>query len=131
MSRARRAPSTKAVALGIAAVALVLAGIVSFYAASSPDGLTKVSEDKGFADSRTPHVSDGSPLAGYDAGLGNSRLSGGVAGVAGVMVVLLLASGVTYLARLRRDEEQDTDLGTATGSDAASAADEPADQSAT
>ena len=40
---------------GILVVALLLAGVVSFYAASSPDGLTKVSLDKGFADTEEDH----------------------------------------------------------------------------
>ena len=42
--------STKVVAAGILLVALVLAGVVSRFASSDPDGLTKVSEDNGFAD---------------------------------------------------------------------------------
>ena len=33
----------------------MLAGVVSYYASSEPDGLTKVSEDKGFAGTETDH----------------------------------------------------------------------------
>jgi len=94
--------STRWVALGIAVVALVLAGVVSFYASSSPDGLTKVSEDKGFADTRTHHGAAHSPLAGYSAtDVDDERLSGGLAGVVGVVVVLVLSTGVVYLVRRR------------------------------
>ena len=45
--------STVWVVVGGLVVALLLAGIVSFYASGDPDGLTKVSEDKGFADTET------------------------------------------------------------------------------
>ncbi|MBF4160105.1 PDGLE domain-containing protein [Nocardioides sp. CBS4Y-1] len=88
--------------MAILLVSLVLAGVVSFYAASTPDGLTKVSEDQGFARTETTHESDGSPLAGYQTdGVANGRLSGGLAGVAGVLVVLALGSGVMLLVRRR------------------------------
>jgi cobalt/nickel transport protein len=85
-------------------VALVLAGVVSFYADNDPDGLTKVSEDKGFA--HTQKKLDG-PLAGYDAGfIKDGRLSGGFAGVVGVLVVLVLAGGLTYAVRRRQPTDE-------------------------
>jgi uncharacterized protein HemX len=97
--------STKWVVLGIAAVALVLAGVVSYYASSSPDGLTKVSEDKGFASTETDHGAKDSPLAGYSAkDVGNERLSGGIAGIVGVLVVAGLGTGLVYVVR-RRDHQ--------------------------
>jgi uncharacterized protein HemX len=97
--------STKWVVLGIAAAALVLAGIVSFYASGSPDGLTKVSEDKGFASTETDHGAKDSPLAGYSAkDVGNDRLATGIAGVVGVLVVAGLGTGLVYVVR-RRDHQ--------------------------
>ncbi|CAN5117900.1 hypothetical protein BH09ACT12_BH09ACT12_19550 [soil metagenome] len=100
--------STKMVALGILLVALVLAGIVSFYAASSPDGLTKVSQEKGFAETETDHATGESPFAGYGSSfVDDDRASVGVAGVVGVLVVLGLGSGVTYLVRRRTPESAD------------------------
>jgi cobalt/nickel transport protein len=69
------------------AVALLLAGLVSIYASSSPDGLTKVSEDHGFAD--TEKARDG--LLDY----------GSATGIVGVLVVLAIAGGVTYAVRRR------------------------------
>lgn len=84
-------------------VAVLLAGVVSHYASSDPDGLTKVSEDQGFAASASDHELDESPFAGYStSGLESPRLSGGVAGVAGVVTTFLLAGAVSFLVR-RRD----------------------------
>ena len=102
--------STKVVALGIVVVALLLAGIVSFYAASTPDGLTKVSDEQGFAETETDHATADSPFAGYGASfVGDDRASVGVAGVVGVLVVLGLGTGVTYLVRRREPESADVD----------------------
>jgi len=111
-----RRVSNRAVALGILVVALVLAGVVSFYAASTPDGLTKVSEDKGFDTTAETHGTEDGPFAGYGASfVDDDRLSGGLAGVVGVVVVLALAGGLTLALRRR---------GAATGDDDAQA---PAD----
>ena len=101
-----RRPSTKAVALGVLVVTVLLAGVVSFYAAASPDGLTKVSEDQGFAASEKEHATGDGPFAGYGSSfIGDDRLSGGVAGVVGVLVVLVLGTGLTYAVRRRRSPE--------------------------
>jgi cobalt/nickel transport protein len=85
--------STKWVALGVLVVALVLAGVVSRFADSDPDGLTKVSQDHGFAHTEQTH---GSLLGGY----------GSVTGIIGVLVVLVLAGGVTYAVRRRRTRDE-------------------------
>ena len=101
-SGARRSVSTRAVALGILVVALLLAGVVSFYAANSPDGLTKVSQEQGFESSAGSHASEESPLAGYDAGfVKDDRLGGGLAGIVGVLVVLGLGTALTLVVRRR------------------------------
>ncbi|MGB0100645.1 MAG: PDGLE domain-containing protein [Nocardioides sp.] len=98
-----RAVSTKWVVAGIALVALLLAGFVSAYASSDPDGLTKVSQDQGFAETETEHGTADGPLAGYAAqDVDNERLSGALAGVAGVVVVLALGAGVAYAVRRRQ-----------------------------
>ncbi len=94
--------ATRWVALGILVAALLIAGVVSYYASSEPDGLTKVSQDQGFADTETDHGTADSPLAGYTAkDVDNERLSGGVAGVIGVVVVLALGTGLAYAVRRR------------------------------
>jgi len=81
-------------------VALVLAAGVSYYASSDPDGLTKVAADNGFDTEQKGHALDGSPLAGYEAsGVDDGRLSGGLAGVAGVGVTFLVVGGVVLALR--------------------------------
>ena len=86
----------------LVAAALVIAGLFSFYASSSPDGLTKVSQDKQFSSLEEPHAAEDSPLAGYaTSGVEDERLSGGLAGVAGVTLTFLLGGGV-FLAVRRR-----------------------------
>jgi hypothetical protein len=93
---------TRWVVVGVALVALILAGFVSFYASSSPDGLNRVAEDKGFASTEKTHTSDGSPLAGYESkGVDDPRLSKAVAGISGTAIVLVLAGGLTLLVRRR------------------------------
>ncbi|WP_300683161.1 PDGLE domain-containing protein [Nocardioides sp.] len=88
--------------LALFVVALVIAGVVSYYASGSPDGLEHVASTTGFADSAGTHASDGSPLADYGVkGVDNARLSGGLAGIIGVLVTLALASGVTFVVRRR------------------------------
>lgn len=101
-TRTARTTSTRAVVLGVLVVSLLLAGVVSFYAASTPDGLTKVSQEQGFAETETEHGAAEGPFAGYDAGfLDGDRLSGGAAGVAGVLVVLVLGTALAYGVRRR------------------------------
>ena len=62
-------------------VALLLAGVVSFWASSSPDGLERVAEDTGFIGTAEDHDLADSPFADYGtAGVDDARLSGGLAG---------------------------------------------------
>jgi cobalt/nickel transport protein len=84
-------------------VSLFLAGVVSFYASSHPDGLEFVAGEKGFLSSAGRHASDDSPFAGYATrGVDNARLSGGIAGVVGATLVFVLGGGL-FLAVRRRD----------------------------
>lgn len=72
-------------------VSIGLAGIVSFYASSSPDGLEKVAGDIGFIETAKDHTLDNSALADYGvAGIENERLSVGIAGILGVIATGLL-----------------------------------------
>lgn len=89
---APRGATLPRVLVGILVVALFLAGIVSRYADSAPDGLEKTAEKLGFADTATPHHTAGSPFADY---------AGPWAGIVGVLVVLLVAGGVAWLLRRR------------------------------
>lgn len=97
-----RRVSTRALLLTGLLVSLVLAGVVSYYASGLPDGLEYVARATGFGSSATPHAADGSPLAGYSTrGVGNARLSGGLAGLVGVGLVALLSGGLFMLLRRR------------------------------
>jgi cobalt/nickel transport system permease protein/cobalt/nickel transport protein len=83
-------------------VALLIAGVASVYASNDPDGLTKVSQEQGFSGSQKKHGAGNGPLAGYQTkGIDDGRLSGGLAGVVGSIVVLTIA-GVGVLALRRR-----------------------------
>jgi hypothetical protein len=94
--------STKMVVAGLLLVALVLAGLVSFYADSNPDGLNRVALDKGFSNTEKDHATSDGPFAGYASSfISDDRLSGGVAGVVGVLVVLTLAGGLALVVRRR------------------------------
>lgn len=93
MTRDSTKVSTRWVLLGIAVVALLLAGVVSRFADSDPDGLAKVSQDQGFA--HTEKSRDGL-LGEY----------GGLTGAIGVLIVLGLTGGVTYAVRRRHPQDE-------------------------
>ena len=82
--------------------ALSLAGGLSFYASSSPDGLEKVAEDEGFLESAQDSALSNSPLADYGlAGLDSERLSVGIAGVVGVVATAVIALALFTLIKKR------------------------------
>lgn len=83
-------------------VALLVAGVGSFYASSHPDGLEYVAEQAGFGHTAEDSATAGGPLADYQTrGVDDARLSGGIAGVVGSLVVLAVAGGVTWAVRRR------------------------------
>lgn len=84
-------------------VALLIAGALSFYASSHPDGLEYVAGSTGFLETARNSLVAHGPLADYGvAGVGNARLSGGLAGIVGVLVTLALAGGLAWLLASRR-----------------------------
>jgi cobalt/nickel transport protein len=92
-------------------VALVIAGFISYWASSAPDGLNKVAEDKGLNVNESDSATADSPLADYStAGVDNERLSGAIAGVAGVAIVLVLAGGLFYVVARREDDHSETSV---------------------
>ena len=94
--------STRTFVLVGLAVALVLAGVVSYYASSAPDGLNRVAEDHGITRTEKRHAAENGPMAGYETkGIGNERASKLVAGVTGSLVVLALFGGLTLVLRRR------------------------------
>ncbi|MEU0954231.1 energy-coupling factor ABC transporter permease [Streptomyces niveus] len=101
------APATSRSPRGLLAAglgtALLLAGVVSFYASANPDGLEKVAADKGFDKKVEEHAAADSPLADYGiADISDSRLSGGLAGVIGVGATVAVGSGIFYVVQRRR-----------------------------
>ena len=101
---ARRTVPLRWVAAGILLLALLLAGVVSRFADHDPDGLNRVAQDHGFADTAKDHPSDASPFAGY--------AHTPVAGVVGVLVVLALAGGGTLALRRRSRAPEADDVAT-------------------
>lgn len=88
--------------------ALVVAAVVSGFASANPDGLEYVAETTGFLDSAKDHATGGGPLADYGVdGIGNARLSGGLAGVIGALVTLAIAGGLAWLLTRRRTPSED------------------------
>lgn len=86
-------------------VSLLIAGVGSYYASSHPDGLEYVAGKTGFMDSAEDSAVADSPFADYGVkGVDNARLSGGLAGVVGCVVVLVLAGGLFLVVRRRGDE---------------------------
>lgn len=100
--------STRAVVLAGVTIALLLAAVVSYYASGSPDGLERVAENLGFAGTADEHAAGNSPLADYGvSGIGDARLSGGLAGIIGISVVGIVMYGLTRL--LRRGDADSTE----------------------
>ena len=101
--------------LGGLLVALLLAGVVSNYASSHPDGLDSsllkgctVNADDEITGGSCPaqqakdHELADSPLADYGVrGIGNDFLSTGLSGVLGVLLTFAFGGGLFWLARRR------------------------------
>jgi cobalt/nickel transport protein len=88
-------------------VALLVAGFGSYYASAHPDGLEYVADKTGFIDSDEPKTAD-SPFADYQTkGVDDERLSGGLAGAVGVLVVLILMGGLAFVIRRRPRSSED------------------------
>ncbi|WP_433335291.1 PDGLE domain-containing protein [Spirillospora sp. CA-294931] len=101
--------TTKRFFLAFLIVSLILAGIVSYYASSDPDGLEKVAEDKGISAKEKDHSLKDSPFGDYGVkGVDDARLSGGLSGVIGVGVVLLAGGGLFWVVRRRGDTSGDS-----------------------
>ncbi|GAA2865688.1 energy-coupling factor ABC transporter permease [Streptosporangium fragile] len=91
-------------------VAALLAGVVSFYASSSPDGLERVAEDKGFIGQATDHALGEQPLADYGEAGG---IPVGVAGLIGVGATLVAGGGLFVAVRRRGKAGETGGAGTA------------------
>ena len=88
-------------------VAILVAGGASYYASAHPDGLNHVAEKAGFLDHEEASPTAEGPFAGYSTkGVDNERLSGGIAGVAGVLLVGVLGTGLFWAVRRRSDDTE-------------------------
>ena len=110
----REGRSLKGVLVAGLLLAFALAGFVSGYASSAPDGLEKVAADQGFLESSRGSGFAGSPLADYAVrGIDDERLAGGLAGVLGVLMTVavgtLLFWALSRLSRGRRPAGPPTD----------------------
>ncbi len=84
---------------------LAIAAFLSPFASTSPDGLERVAEDKGFI-----HLSEGkevvkSPMPDYVMpGLENEAVAGSLAGVAGTLITfaVMYGFGKLYIIKSRR-----------------------------
>jgi cobalt/nickel transport protein len=92
------------IGLGLLA-AVAVAMMLSPFASQSPDGLERVAEDQGFIDldQKSPLV--GAPLPDYGVpGMGDSRWSTPLAGVAGTLLTFGLAYGMGRLVARRKGD---------------------------
>jgi cobalt/nickel transport protein len=105
--------------LGFLAVALLVAGGLSYFASPDPDGLDTVTlhgcevveteageqlEGTCIAQNADDHALADSPLADYAVGGGDGTV--GLAGVIGVLVTLVVAGGLFWLLRRRPPEKR-------------------------
>jgi len=89
-------------------LALLIAGVASFYASSHPDGLEYVAGKTGFLDSADDSPAADGPFAGYATkGVEDARLGGGLACVTGALLVLVLGVGLFWALRRRTTERED------------------------
>ncbi|QLQ39600.1 PDGLE domain-containing protein [Micromonospora robiginosa] len=125
--------------LGGLLVALLLAGVVSNYASSHPDGLDSsllkgctVNADDEITGGSCPaqqardHELSDSPLADYGVrGVGNDFLSTGLSGVLGVLLTFAVGGGLFWLARRRTPARADSAVPAGVGATGPAVADEP------
>jgi cobalt/nickel transport system permease protein len=89
--------------IGGLGVTLIVAGAVSFFASSNPDGLEYVAEQEGFIESAEDSAVGGFSLADYGEVGG---IPVGVAGLIGVGLTILVGLGLFYLLSRRSESEK-------------------------
>lgn len=98
-SSASRTSTRRLVIVGLA-LSLLVAGVLSFYASGHPDGLNHVAGALGFASTERDSATAGSPMSGYAVrGVDDARLSVGLAGIIGTLVVGALMTGLVLVLR--------------------------------
>lgn len=88
-----------------AGLLILIAGtsLLGIFASESPDGLEKVAEEMGFAAHETDHPPVNGIAPDYSVpGISNDKLSGGLAGLGGIVLTFGITWGVgAYAARKR------------------------------
>jgi cobalt/nickel transport protein len=78
-------------------ISLIIAGVVSYYADSNPDGLERVAEDQGFIEDAADSANAEIFASDYGiAGVEDERLSVGIAGVLGIVVMVVVGFGLFW-----------------------------------
>lgn len=99
----RRRVGARVFVVGGILAALVMASVVSQFAAGDPDGLERVARDEGFADQAEDHVFGGSVFADYATrGIDNEQVSLAIAGSAGATLALAVGWGLAFAPRRLR-----------------------------
>lgn len=104
--------------VGFLIVALIIAGGLSYFAASTPDGLDSATlagctlDEEGepvggtcIAQNAEDHVLGSGPFADYSLNGGEGTV--GLAGVVGVLVTLVVAGGLFWVLRKRDPQRRD------------------------
>ena len=90
----------RALMMAAVVVALFLAAIVSQFSVGGPDGLQRVAEDQGFAESAQDQSLGGGLFAQYATdGITNEAVSLAVAGAAGTLITLAVGFGMFHSLR--------------------------------
>lgn len=94
--------SGRTLVVGSVLVAVLMATVVSQFAASTPDGLERVAEDQGIASAAADHALDSGVFASYaTTGIDDETTSLAVAGITGVGLCLLVSLGLLLAIRDR------------------------------
>jgi cobalt/nickel transport protein len=105
MSKPLAVTSNKRKWIVVAIITLVVAGVISHFTSSHPDGLQRVAENYGFMD-KAKKPSWTAWISGYELpGIAIPILRVGLAGIIGAALLFLILYGLT--AKLTRREEED------------------------
>ena len=98
-----RRPQLRTVVLAGLLVAVAFGALASPFASSAPDGLERVGRDSGFAaEARLHPVQEEAPVPDYALpGVRGARLATSLAGLAGTLVVFVVAVGLAWVVRRR------------------------------
>ena len=94
-------PAGRGLGVGVA-VTFLIAGVISLFASAHPDGLEFVGTKLGFESAAKSSAAASSPLADYGvSGIGNTQVSGALAGIIGVLVTIAVGLAIAKLASIR------------------------------